>query len=241
MPRPLACRLRASRSTVGFHGCMTTLTEALADPRSSVRLRAVMAAGTHPDPADLDVLVDRCAIEPDFFVRDMLTWALVRLPADAVVRRVRPELRRPEPQARRQALHTLSKVGDRSVRPEVLPLVDDPDDAVARAAWRTAVALTTDGDGPEGERERADLARTLTAHLGRGDRETRLSLTRALAALGEPAVGPALDAVRSRDEGVREHVADVERLLRDPDAGSALALERARREVALGRTRSAKG
>ncbi|MDR6573033.1 HEAT repeat protein [Curtobacterium sp. 320] len=214
---------------------MSALTTALADPRSSVRLRAVMAAGTHPDPADLDVLVEQCAVEPDFFVRDMLTWALIRLPADAVVRRVLPELDRPLPQARSQALHTLSKIGDPAVWPSVRPLLRDSDVGVLRAAWRTAAALVPDA-------ERDALARTLAEHLGRGDQETRLSLSRALVALGEDAVRPVLDDASARGvDGVRAHVAEVDRVLRDPDAASALAVERARREVALGRTRSAKG
>ncbi|MFS2031899.1 HEAT repeat domain-containing protein, partial [Curtobacterium sp. CT11-45] len=202
---------------------MSALTTALADPRSSVRLRAVMAAGTHPDPADLDVLVEQCAVEPDFFVRDMLTWALIRLPADAVVRRVLPELDRPLPQARSQALHTLSKIGDPAVWPSVRPLLRDSDVGVLRAAWRTAAALVPDA-------ERDALARTLAEHLGRGDQETRLSLSRALVALGEHAVRPILgDASARGADDVRAHVAEVDRLLRDPDAASALAVERAHR------------
>lgn len=211
------------------------LTDALADPRSSVRLQAVMAAGTTPDAGDLDVLVEQCAVEPDFFVRDMLTWALIRHPSDDVVARVLPELARPEPQARSQALHTLSKVGDPAAWPSVRPLLADHDDEVLRAAWRTAVALVPDD-------ERAELARTLAVQLGVGPRERRLSLSRALVGLGEETVAPVLAAAADRGSGaVRDHVADTERLLHDPDAASALALERARREVALGRTRSAKG
>lgn len=214
---------------------MTTLTDALAHPRSSVRLQAVMAAGTTPDPADLDVLVERCAVEPDFFVRDMLTWALTRHPAAEVVARVLPELERPEPQARSQALHTLSKVGDPGAWPAVQPLLADHDDEVLRAAWRTAVALVPDD-------ERDALARTLAVQLGIGSRELRLSLSRALVGLGEETVAPVLAAAAERgSDAVQEHVADTERLLHDPDAASSLALERARREVALGRTRSAKG
>ncbi|WIE83816.1 HEAT repeat domain-containing protein [Curtobacterium sp. MCPF17_021] len=214
---------------------MTVLTDALADPHSSARLQAVMAAGSTPDPADLEVLVAQCAVEPDFFVRDMLTWALTRHPADVVVARVLPELERPEPQARSQALHTLSKIGDPDTWPAVRPLLEDRDDEVLRAAWRTAVALVPDD-------ERASLARTLAVHLGIGDRERRLSLSRALVGLGEDTVGPVLVAAADRGtDAVREHVHETERLLHDPDAASALALERARREVALGRTRSVKG
>ncbi|WP_308221483.1 HEAT repeat domain-containing protein [Microbacterium kunmingense] len=54
------------------------LRAALETPDASHRLQAALSAGTRPDPEFIDVLVARCAVEPDFFVRDMLTWALVR-------------------------------------------------------------------------------------------------------------------------------------------------------------------
>ena len=60
-----------------FRG-LTGALRALEDGRSSVRLRAALAVGTAPDARFVDKLVERCAIEPEFFVRDMLTWALVR-------------------------------------------------------------------------------------------------------------------------------------------------------------------
>jgi HEAT repeat protein len=212
---------------------MTALAAALQDPRSSVRLRAVMDAGTRADPADLDVLVAQCAVEPDFFVRDMLTWALTRLPAALVLPAALAELARPEPQARSQALHTLSKLGDPSAFDAVAEHLDAPEPSVVRAAWRTAVGLAP-------EAARAGLARTLARHLGRGDDETRLSLSRAFVALGPEVAEPVLSVDR-RDEAAREHAAEALRLLHDPDAASDLAARHARREVALGRTARAKG
>ncbi|PZE35655.1 HEAT repeat domain-containing protein [Curtobacterium sp. MCPF17_031] len=214
---------------------MPTLASYLSDPRPAVRLRAVMAAGTTPSLDELDVLVAQCAVEPDLQVREMLTWALVRLPADLVVPRLLDELDRPEVQARSQALHTLSKIRDGSVYPEVAQLLGDIDPGVARTAWRAAVLLAP-GDA------RPALARTLAVQLGHGDAETRLALSRAIAGLGADVASPVLDAAAEhRNPDVREHAAETARLLEDPDAGSALALARARREVALGRTRSAKG
>lgn len=215
---------------------VSALSEALVAPRASVRLRAVMEAGTRADASDLDALVGQCAVEPDFFVRDMLTWALTRLPADLVVVTLLGELERPEPQARSQALHTLSKIGDRRAWPRVADHVADPEDAVARAAWRASVAVVPDD-------ERRDLARALARQLGRGDAETRLSLSRVMIALGDDVVRPVLASVaeRTRVEGVRAHAVETERLLREPDAVSELAVKRARREVALGRTRDTKG
>lgn len=60
---------------------------ALEDGRASVRLRAAMAVGTTPDPRFVDKLVERCAVEPEFFVRDMLTWALTRHPVSLTLPR----------------------------------------------------------------------------------------------------------------------------------------------------------
>lgn len=214
---------------------MPTLASYLTDPRPAVRLRAVMAAGTTPSVDDLELLVEQCAVEPDLQVREVLTWALVRLPAEVVVPRLVGELERPEPQARSQALHTLSKIRDGSVYPQVAERLSDVDPGVARTAWRAAVLLAPESAHPE-------VARTLAVQLGQGDPETRLALSRAIAGLGAEVAGPVLAAAAEhRNDAVREHAAETLRLLDDPDAGSALAVARARREVALGRTRAAKG
>ncbi|MCP3769930.1 HEAT repeat domain-containing protein [Streptomyces sp. MAR25Y5] len=200
----------------------------LEDDRSSVRLRAAMAAGTTPDPRFVDRLVERCAIEPEFFVRDMLTWALTRHPASLTLPRLLLELRSGRAQARSQALHTLSKIGDRRAWPAITrALLSDADDEVARSAWRTAVVLVPEG----GE---SALAVVLATQLGRGGRETQLSLSRALVALGE-VIAPALHAATTApDPRVRAHALATRRLLRDPDTGFGFAIEEAKRIVALG-------
>ncbi|MEU2023785.1 HEAT repeat domain-containing protein [Streptomyces sp. NPDC016469] len=195
---------------------------------ASVRLRTAMAVGSAPDPRLVDRLVERCATEPDFSVREMLTWALTRHPQDLTVPRLVGELRSECPQARSQALHTLSKTGDRRAWPAITrALLTDTDDEVARAAWRTAVVLVPEDEAPA-------LAAVLAGQLGRGGRETRLSLSRALIALG-PAAAPALEAAAAHPEPrVREHALATEELRRDPDAGFDLAVEEAKRRVALG-------
>jgi len=195
----------------------------------SARLQAVLAIGTAADATDLDALIARCAVEPDFFVRDMLTWALTRLPTHAVVPRLVDEVERGTTQARSQALHTLSKIADTSTHSVVVACVTDPDDEVARAAWRAAVATVPDAGAPA-------LGEVLVSQLGRGDRAVQLSLSQALVALGADVIVPLLVS-RSGDP----HAAATLRLLADPAAGSQLAMEAARREVAKGNTRNAKG
>lgn len=209
-------------------------TAALAAGDASTRLKAVLAIGSNPEPGLVDTLIARCAIEPDFYVRDMLTWALIRLPSGITVPRLLAELRSGRAQARSQALHTLSKIKDSSVSSAITrSLLSDPDDEVARSAWRAAVALVPDG-------QEKNLAGELAAQLGRGDREVQLSLSRALVALGEEVVGPALrKAMACGDPGVRTHASATERLLRDPDAGSENAVNEAKRIFALGKVQDA--
>ncbi|GAA3286334.1 HEAT repeat domain-containing protein [Dactylosporangium vinaceum] len=193
-----------------------------------MRVRAALAVGTAPDPAYVDRLIERCAVEPDFYVREMLTWALIRHPADLTVPRLVAELRSDRSQARSQALHTLSKIGDRAAWPAITPeLLACADDEVARAAWRAAVALVPEGAEPE-------LARRLVSQLGRGDRELQLSLSRALAGLGETILPAVRAAQAAGDARVRRHALATERLLHDPDAGFELAINEAKRVDALG-------
>ncbi|MXP22056.1 HEAT repeat domain-containing protein [Gordonia sp. HNM0687] len=189
---------------------------------ASTRLKAAIAVGTSTDERFLDLVVQRCGVETDFFVRDMMTWALCRLPTGTVVERLVDELASDNPQARGQALHTLSKIGDRQAFSAVAPLVHDTDDEVARAAWRAAVALVDPAAG-------RGLAEQLAIELGRGDEDLQLSLARAFVALGD-AGEQVLDAAASAaDDRIRSQVAATQRLIRDPDSGFDLALETARR------------
>src|SRR5690554_3956829 len=88
------------------------LKAALQHPNPSTRLHAALKAGTRPHSRYPEIIVQRCAIEPDFPVREMLTWALTRHPNDTVFDLVIAELSSPVAQARAQALHTLTKLHD---------------------------------------------------------------------------------------------------------------------------------
>lgn len=181
----------------------------------SVRLRAALDAGTTPDPADTATvreLVARCAVEPDFFVRDMLTWALTRHPVSITLPPLLTELLSPTPQARAQALHTLSKIGEDSAYPHITDdLLGDADDDVARTAWRAAAGLVPTRDSRQ-------LATRLSTQLGRGPRELRRSLSRAFLQLGE-AGRPVLDDASTAGGVAAAHAAATLILLDDPDYG----------------------
>ncbi|MEU7576701.1 HEAT repeat domain-containing protein [Streptomyces sp. NPDC041068] len=195
---------------------------------SSVRLRTALALGTAPDPRFVDALIRRCAIEPEFYVREMLTWALIRHPDSMTLPALVGEVRSERAQARSQALHTLSKIGDRQAWPAITrALLTDADDEVARSAWRAAVVLVPPGEEPA-------LTAVLATQLGRGGRDTQLSLSRALIALGEVILPALRAAATDPDPHVSTHAIATERLLRDPEAGFEFAVEEAKRIVALG-------
>ncbi|HEY8508690.1 MAG TPA: HEAT repeat domain-containing protein [Steroidobacteraceae bacterium] len=210
------------------------LIAALASGDKSTRLKAALAIGSNPEPDLLETLVERCAVESDFYVRDMLTWALTRLPAEITVPRLLRELHSEHAQGRSQALHTLSKIKDARAWPAITQaLLRDSDDEVARSAWRAAVVLVPPGQEKE-------LARELASQLGRGDADVQLSLSRALIALGEEAIGPILrEAMASQDAGVRAHAKATERLLLNPESGSDRALREAKRIFVLGNAHQA--
>ena len=175
---------------------MATLQTLLASPDQSVRLKAALAAGTYPEIEFIEVLISQCAIESDFFVRDTLSWALMRNDVAKVVERLKTELQSSNPQAKSQAIHTLSKIGDKTNYSLITDeMLFDPDDFIASTAWRVASVLVPDG-------QKVILVKKLITRLGRGDSDIQFGLTRFLCALGECIVEPLTEASKSTDETI---------------------------------------
>jgi hypothetical protein len=175
---------------------MATLQTLLASPNQSVRLKAALAAGTYPEIEFIEVLISQCAIESDFFVRDTLSWALMRNDVAKVVERLKTELQSSNPQAKSQAIHTLSKIGDKTNYSLITDeMLFDPDDFIASTAWRVASVLVPDG-------LKVILVKKLITQLGRGDSDIQFGLTRFLCALGECIVEPLTEASKSTDETI---------------------------------------
>ncbi len=195
----------------------------LESPVSSVRLQAALAAGTYPAPDYVGVLIERCAIEPDLYVREMLSWALMRHNSDATVDRLMAEVKSESTQAQSQALHTLSKIGDSRAWPAITrQLLESENDEVARTAWRTAARLVPVGS-------EAHLAELLASQLGRGDRMMQHSLSRAFVTIGALSWVP-LDRAQSDPRGaVRRHAIATEHLMQNPDDGFETAMAEASR------------
>ena len=178
---------------------MATFKAHLDSADKSVRLKAALAAGTYPKAEYIDDLVSHCAIEPDFFVRDTLTWALMRNEIPSVVSRLKPELNSENPQARSQALHTLTKIGEERYYSLITQEhLFDADDKVAATAWRAASVLAPDNEKPQ-------LVELLLTQLGRGSSDLQFDLTRFLCNLGEYIVAPLNIAINSPKEEVSLH------------------------------------
>lgn len=195
----------------------------LTSPDQSVRLNAVMAAGTYPDPEYIDVLIAQCGHETDFFVRDTLSWALMRQDIEQVVKRLEVELQSENPKSRGQALHTFSKIGEKNYYSLITKeLLLDPDDSVAMVAWRAASGLV-----PEDQVEA--LSTILFTQLGRGNYEVQLGLSRAICRLGKVVIPALVEATRLHDDSIRLHAQFTARLYKKPELQSRFGVEFAKR------------
>lgn len=198
----------------------------LSDADASVRLKAALQAGAAVDEALLPLLLNRCRVEPDFFVRDTLTWAIIQLPASLTVPQLRDELDSPEAQARSQALHTLSKIGDPRAWEWVYPdLLSAPEEDVARAAWRVATATVPAG-------REMELAAVLATQFGRGEVDMQQGLARAFSALAvrdESIITVVESATTAGRRAARAHARATVAVLRDPGINFRSALEDALR------------
>jgi HEAT repeat protein len=178
---------------------MATLQELLSSSDQSVRLKAALSAGTFPQSEYIPLLVSQCAHEPDFFVRDTLSWALMRHEKSEVVEKLKSELQSGIAQARSQGLHTLTKIGDEAFYSLITQEhLLDANDKVAVTAWRAASSLA-----PESEKE--SLAQILATQLGRCGSDIQFDLTRFLCALGDCIVRPLSEAAKSANEVIRIH------------------------------------
>lgn len=148
----------------------------------NVRIEAALELGKLANVQALPALLDRVGIEPDFFVRENVTWALVRM-GDAAVLPLITILERGDHASRLHAAHTLSKLADVRAVPALMATFDASDNALVQKAVYALGALRD---------ERALPA--LVARIGDTSGAFRSTLHDAVAAFGAHAV-PSLLAV----------------------------------------------
>ena len=206
---------------------LETLLLALGSTDPSVRFRAVQYAGVYPKLEFVEHLVNQFAIETEFFVLDMLTWALIQNDHSLVIEKCLVELNSKNAQARAQSLHTLSKIKDGETWVAITDsLLFDADDLVARTAWRTAEILVP-------VNERAGLAQKLCKQLGRGEREVQRSLSRVLRDLGIAATEALNVASFSENPAIKEHALATQAMINEDEVRFESSVLEAKRRALI--------
>ncbi len=173
-----------------------TLIQQLQHPDRNVRSQAALALGKQADVNTLDDLLHALGTEPEIMVREDITWAVVRIGADAVSPLMHL-LKDANPVVRHNAAHTLGKIADpRAVDALIETLADSEVNVVQKAAF----ALSQIGD--------AKAIPALIDLLSSDHREVQATLDTVLEQFGAPAVQALIQALEHERWQVREHAAD---------------------------------
>jgi HEAT repeat protein len=175
---------------------LTTLTEQLRHLDRDVRGRAALDLGNLGDTDAVASLIDALADEPDFYVREDITWALVRM-REAALMPLMQRLQDASPTMRHLAAHTLSKISDSRSTEALVQATQDADTAVAAKA---IFALGQIGD--------VAAIPALVMLLSDERREVQTSLNGVLERFGSDAIPALSEALHHERWQVREHAAD---------------------------------
>lgn len=185
---------------------LQTLIEALHHSDKNVRGKAAVSIGNLGDVEGLKVLLQTLGNETDLYVREDITWALVRM-GDAAVLPLIEYLGDSNPAARHHAAHTLGKIADaRAVDALISALQDDDSTVIAKAAF----ALGQIGD------TRAIPA--LIDLLGHENREVQTTVNRVLEEFGAAAIQPLIRSMTQGRWQAREQAADILGLIGSQEA-----------------------
>ena len=176
---------------------ITSLIEELRHPDKNVRGKAALSLGKLGDTALLDTLLNALSTEPDLFVREDLTWALVRIGGEALEPLI-DLLYNTNAAVRHHAAHVLGKIADGRAVEALMRALQDTDAAVVSKA---AFGLRQIGD------ERAIPA--LVAIVGHENRDVQTMLIDVLEHFGASSVEPLMALMTSERGQVREQAADI--------------------------------
>ncbi len=188
---------------------LQVLVERVRNPDKNIRGPAVIALGNLGMPA-LDTLLSLVGTEPDFYVREDITWALVRL-GEAAFTPLVDLLGHADAAVRHHAAHTLGKIGDRRATDALIAALDDPEPVVIS---KVAFTLSLFED------ERAVSG--LVHLLGHPDPEVQSTVVTALERFGASALPAVIGAMTDPHPQVRELAVDVLGAIGDREAVLAL-------------------
>jgi HEAT repeat protein len=184
----------------------SALTDPLHHADSHIRSQAALTLGKLGNPENVLVLVNALQNETDLFVREDITWALVKLGAAAVLPLI-ALLQSENPQARHDAAHALGKVGDSRAVPALVVVLHDADSTVG---FKAMFAL--------GQIGAAQAIPALLSFLADERPEIRELLTQVLEQFGGTAVPLLSQALAHPRWQVREHAAEILGLIGTRDA-----------------------
>lgn len=169
----------------------------LQHPDKNVRIQEALTFGERKDVDALEDLVRGLRDDPDFFVRETITWALMRL-GDLAVDPLVELTRNPEARVRHDAVHALGKIGyDRAALPVWERLSDDDPAVIAKAAYTLGV-FRERGAAPE-----------LACLLMHDRAEVRTAAGEALERLGHLALEALSTALTGADRDGRRRAVDI--------------------------------
>ncbi|HEU4674453.1 MAG TPA: HEAT repeat domain-containing protein [Motilibacteraceae bacterium] len=186
-------------------------TDGLRSRDKNVRLDAAVAIGTAGDADRLDDLVSALASERDFFVREMLVWALVRI-GPAAVPSLADLLGTGPVEAALAAVQVMGKLGDPAAVPALLDALPAADPGLRD---RIVFSLGQIGDPA--------TVPVLVALIGRTSEESTTTLVSAIESFGEDAFDELVARRSDPDAEVRAQVVDLLGFIGSPRAVAPLA------------------
>jgi len=175
-----------------------------------VRSSAISALHQLDDDRKYDVLVNALHTEPDIFITEDITWALVKH-TDATIDRVMTLVTHPNPTARHRAVHTLGKMGKPQALDALIPALQDKDKSVM---MKCIFVLGQIGDS------RAIPA--LIGLLGSDDVDIEGVLMEVIEKFGKPALPHLMQALQHEHWRVREQATTILGQIGDSSAVPAL-------------------
>lgn len=169
----------------------------LHSPDKNVRIETAVAIGTGGDPGRIDELAAALAVEHDFFVRETLIWALVRMGGPAVGTLV-GLVASGDPEVQVPAVQVLGKLGDAAAAPALVDALADADTAVRDRIVFSLGQIRDPGSLP-----------ALVTLLGRHHGESASTLVTAIESFGEQAFDVVLARLDDADAHVRGQVVDL--------------------------------
>ncbi|MBA3874226.1 MAG: HEAT repeat domain-containing protein [Anaerolineae bacterium] len=174
-----------------------TLIEELHHPDKNVRSQTALTIGKLSDAAMLTPLLDALMTETDMYVREDITWALVRIKETALQPLIKL-LDDANPSTRHLATHVLGKIGGHEVYD---PLIHALHDTEPQVISKAAFGLAQIGD----DRAIPELVRL----VGHENREVETMLMSVLERFGTIPVQPLMELMNNERWQVREQATDI--------------------------------